>query len=84
MAETRDDGRLLTAIESDFKVERRAHGPAADGYVTIITWQANASGTEWAPVDRWELSPTLQKNLLRVLVTHPEGDDGRDGAGGAR
>jgi hypothetical protein len=66
----REDGELLTSIDPGFKVERRAHGPAADGYIVVITWQANAGGTDWAPVDHWELSPEMQRRLAEVLAKH--------------
>jgi hypothetical protein len=66
----REDGELLTRIESDFPVERRAHGPSADGYIVIVTWQASAGRTEWSAVDRWELSPTMQESLARALARH--------------
>ena len=70
----RKDGELLTRIESDFPVERRAHGPATDGYIVIVTWQANAASTTWSAVDHWELSPMMQVNLARALraATKPE------------
>lgn len=68
----REKGALLTSINPGFKIERRAHGPGADGYITIVTWQANASGVDWRAVDHWELSPEMQRRLAEVLARIPE------------
>ncbi len=70
MADARDDGELLIAIDHGLKIERRAHGPAPDGYIVIITWQADFGGVDWRAVEHWELSPEMQRRLAEVLAKH--------------
>jgi hypothetical protein len=63
----REDGLLLTSIDPGFVVERRLHGPYADGYRTIITWQSDAGGKDFRAIDHLEMSPTMQRLLKELL-----------------
>jgi hypothetical protein len=63
----REDGLLLASIDPGFIAERRLHGPAADGYRAIITWQSDAGGKNFIPIEHWELSPTMQRLLKELL-----------------
>jgi hypothetical protein len=63
----RDEGRLISRIDPGLIVERRVHGPASDGYLTIVTWQQAYDG-KFVAVDRLELSPEQQAGLLAILA----------------
>ncbi len=65
----REDGRPISRIEPSDVIERRVHGPASDGYLTIVSWrQIGGRAGEWFPGAFFELSPAQQAGLLEILA----------------
>lgn len=68
----REEGRLISRIEPGDVIEQRVHGPASDGYLTIVTWrQIGGREEEWFPGSPFELSPVQQAGLLAILSAAP-------------
>lgn len=79
----REGATLLAKIATGFQVEWRAHWSGVcddmhdDRYLVIVTWQANAGGKDWRPVQYYDLSPTMQRSLMAMLAASPSPEEVR-------